>query len=139
MYSLSFCWFSFSYVRICFIINNSWNRYTDESVRFPSWNIPSFYQRKLTRVKPYGSCFMAKYVVLFFKFKIDLLNESFYLYKKCEKWLGEFDTISMYINRLANKFEIILLVVLTRVNSTRHFRISNSKKKALISVIDIIF
>lgn len=138
MYSLSFCWFSFSYVRICFIINNSWNRYTDESVRFPSWNIPSFYQRKLTRVKPYGSCFMAKYVVLFFKFKIDLLNESFYLYKKCEKWLGEFDTISVYIKRLANKFEIILLVVLTRVSSTRHFRISNSKKKALISVIDII-
>lgn len=74
----------------------------------------------------------------FFKFKIDLLNESFYLYKKCKKWLGEFDIISVYINRLANKFEIILLVVLTRVSSTRHFRISNSKKKALISVIDII-
>lgn len=82
---------------------------------------------------------MVKYVVFFFKFKIDLLNESFYLYKKCEKWLGEFDIILVYINCFVNKFEIILLVVLIRVNLIWYFRILNLKKKVLILVIDIIF
>lgn len=75
----------------------------------------------------------------FFKFKIDLLNESFYLYKKCEKWLGEFGIILVYINCFVNKFEIILLVVLIRVSLIGYFRILNLNKKVLILIIDIIF